>query len=428
MSITSLWRRAFLEEQPSLSLGVFRFAVAFTVGAHVISSFFYLEDNFLSTAFKTKNVNFFPLPILRVVEASPDWIVYAFVALFLVSLVTFAFGLYSQASCVTMTACCYYFYALNNCHIGTLSYDILLVTLFLMCVTNYHGDFLSLDSLRRGDDQAYKRLRPYFLQRLLQLQMAWTFWGTALSKVTAGGNWIIGNPWYYLMHYPPLGVVREFPLRGFLAQHPGLCYGIGLGVLTMEITLPFLWFMRRTRIPAVLAGWVFHVLLLITLHVPTIFFFLFPPQVALFIEPERLVRWIEAHRARAAAGLRPKLLYDGHCGFCLASIARLRVLDLFGQLELLDFHVQPELKAIHPELTAERCHSEMALVEPDGRLSGGCYAFRRIARRLPLLWGIVPLVYLPGAGWVGTWIYRWIATHRYLLHRNPTCSTNQCSV
>jgi len=31
------------------------------------------------------------------------------------------------------------FYALNEFHIGTLSWDILLVTLFLMCVSPYHG-------------------------------------------------------------------------------------------------------------------------------------------------------------------------------------------------------------------------------------------------------------------------------------------------
>ena len=228
-------------------MGLFRLAVAFTVGAHMIPSFFHMDDNYLATAFKTHNYSFFPLWTLRLVAQSPDSVVWSFVALFLMSLTTFALGLFSQLSCILMTLSCYYFYALNNYHIGTLSFDILLVTLFLMCVTNYHSDFLSLDSLRRGDVRSYKRLRPFFLQRLLQLQLAWTFWYTALSKVTARGNWITDNPYYYLMYYPPIGVVRDFPLRSWLGQHPDLSYNFGIALLIFEFSVPFLWFLPQTR-------------------------------------------------------------------------------------------------------------------------------------------------------------------------------------
>src|SRR3989338_2640663 len=210
MIALQLWHGAFLEKRPSLSLGLFRLAVAWTVGCHMLPSFFQMQDNFLSTAFKTKSFSFFPLSTLRLVEASPDWLVWAFAALFCVTLATFALGWRSQRSCILMTLCCYYFYALNHYHIGTLSFDILLVTLFLMCVTNYHGDFFSVDSLRRGKAATHTRLQPYFIQRLLQLQLVWTFWYTALNKITAGGNWLTGNPYYYLMRYPAIGVVRNF--------------------------------------------------------------------------------------------------------------------------------------------------------------------------------------------------------------------------
>src|SRR3989344_240249 len=139
---------------------------------------------------------------------------------FFASLAAFTAGLFTQLSCIVLTLSCYFFYARNDLHIGTLSFDILLVTLFLMCVTPYPGDALSLDSVRRGDVNAYRRLRPFFLQRLLQLQLAWTFWYTALSKISATGNWLTDNPYYYLMHYPPQGVVRSFPLREWLGHSP----------------------------------------------------------------------------------------------------------------------------------------------------------------------------------------------------------------
>jgi predicted DCC family thiol-disulfide oxidoreductase YuxK len=426
--LNSAWHRAFLEERPSTSLGLFRLAVAFTVGAHMIPSFFHMDDNYLSTALKTQNGWFFPLSTLQFVAASPDWLVWAFTVFFYVTLAMFALGLFSQASCILMTLACYYFYALNNFHIGTLSFDILLVTLFLMCVTNYHGDFLSLDSVWRGDAQAYRRPRPFFLQRLLQLQLAWTFWYTALSKVTAEGNWLTDNPYYYLMHYPAIGVVRDFPLREWLGQHPHMCYALGVTLLTFEVVIPFGWFIRRTRTASVILGIAFQIMLWRTLHVPTIFLFLFPALMLLFVAPERLVEWIETRRAAHATKRPGTLLYDGRCGFCLESVKRLRVLDLFGWAQLRDFHTESDLSARHLALTIERCRSEMVLIERDGRLSGGFDAFRRLCLKLPLLMALAPLVYLPGMRWLGTRVYRWIALRRYLLHRNPACSTNQCAL
>lgn len=425
--LTRWWYEAFLASRPSVSLGPFRLAVAFTVGAHMIPSFFHMADNYLPMAFKTKNVSFFPIWTLMFVERSPVWVIWAFVWLFFVSLATFTLGLGTQVSCLLMTLSCYYFYALNNCHIGTLSFDILLVTLCLMCVSPYPGDALSLDSLRRGKDPLRIR-RPFFVQRLLQLQLAWTFWYTALSKVTAGGNWITGNPYYCLMRYPASGVVRDFVGRAWLAQHPGACYVLGLSLLTFEFVLPFCWFFKRTRTAAIALGILFQFMLWGTLHVPTIFLFLFPPLMLLFIEPEAIVQWVERRQEATAAQGRAVLFYDGRCGLCLESVKRLRVLDLFGWVDPLDFHLQPDLARLHPALTPERCRSEMILLEPNGTLSGGYHAFARLTTRLPLLMGLAPVAHLPGAAWMGTRVYRWIAAHRYLLHRNPVCESNRCAV
>lgn len=428
MLMSRFWHKAFLVERPSISLSLFRFAVAFTVGAHMLPSLLHLDENYLNTGFRTKNDNFFPVAVLRFIDGSPDWLVIVMTAAFAITLATFTLGLFTQASCILMTLTCYYFYALNNYHIGTLSFDILLVTLVLMCLTGYAGDALSVDALRRGDAASYRRLRPFFAQRLLQLQLVITFWHTALNKFTSGGNWLTGNPWHDLMHYPPIGVVREFPFRAWLGAQPELCYGIGIGVIVFELLAPLLWWIPRTRPFGIALGILFQLMLWVTLHVPTIFLFLFPPMMLLFIAPEQLVGWIEARQQRNQRMIRPILLYDGHCGFCLASIQRLRVLDLWHQIELRDFHTESNLMALHPELTPERCQSEMVLLEPDGRLSGGFGAFRRLALRLPLLWLFVPLVYVPGASWIGSRVYRWVATHRYLLHRNPTCTTNQCTL
>src|SRR5258708_3518018 len=152
-----IWNTLFLEERPSIGLSFFRIFVALTVGLHVIPSFFHLDDNYFSTALKTFNTDFFSVWFVAWIQKSPDALVILFVGAFYISWFFFLIGLFSQISCIVMTACCYYFYGLNSFHIGTLSWDILLVTLFLMCITPYHGDYFSLDALRRGDIEAWRR-------------------------------------------------------------------------------------------------------------------------------------------------------------------------------------------------------------------------------------------------------------------------------
>jgi len=410
-SMKSNWNKLFLEERPSIGLSFFRIFVALTVGLHVLPSFFHLDDNYLSTAFKTLNYNFFTPSFIDWVQKSPDGLVIFFVWAFVITWFCFLIGLFSQISCILMTGCCYYFYALNDFHIGTLSWDILLVTLFLMCLTPYHGDYFSVDALRRGDAQAWKRRRPFFIQRLLQLQIASTFFFTGLYKITGEGNWITGNPIYYLMNYPIEGVTKNFLLKEWMAGHPGFCYVTGLMIVATEISLPFLLFNPRTRRAAIVLGICWHFLLVLTLDVPTIFLFLFPAQMLLFIHPQRITDAIETKRRHNAQSLRARIIYDGECGFCRLSVRLLQVMDLWDKLEYL-----PGPKGM----------SEMRLELQDGKIYSGFFAFRYISRMLPMLYPMLPLVYFPGAGLLGPYIYRWIARNRYLFPIRHICSAGEC--
>ncbi len=272
--LARLWKKLFLDERPSISLGAFRIAVAVTVGTHVIPTLLPLMDNYLHTAFKEKNAIVFPLWFLTWVEKSSDSFVILMTAGFYFLWVLFLIGFCSQASCILMTLCCYYFYALNSLHIGTLSWDILLVTLFLMCVTGYHGDYFSVDAWFRKRRNKEIPLRPFFIQRLLQMQLSSTFFYTALVKLYPG-NWHHENAYYYLINNPPEGVIKHFPFRDFLAASPQLCHWIGWGVITTEFLIAFGLWIPYARYAAICLGIGFHFLLLFTLHVPTIFFFLF---------------------------------------------------------------------------------------------------------------------------------------------------------
>jgi predicted DCC family thiol-disulfide oxidoreductase YuxK len=367
---------------------------------------------------------------LQLAARSPDWLVMAVVGLFYFSWTCFLIGFFTQASAIAMTACCYFFYAVNSLHIGTLSWDILLVTLSLVWVTPYPGDWFSVDSLFEGDPQGYRRTRPFFIQRLLQLQLSWMYGYTALSKITAGGNWLTDTPYYYLMNAPAMGVIKEFPFRAWLARQPEACYAIGVGVLAWELSMLVLPFIRATRAPAIALGVLFHIALVVTMHVPTIFLFLCVPQLFLFVDPEAIVAWIDRRRAGNARRGRPVLVWDGQCGFCEASVRRLQILDLFARVRLVDYHAVPELQLLHPDLSADRSSRRMQLVEPGtatdvapavGRLTDGFDAFRRMSWYVAALWPLLPFLYLPGVAWVGRRVYDWVAAHRTGLSRFASC-------
>ncbi len=421
-----LWNRLFLEERPSLGLAFFRIAAALTVGLHVIPSFFHLGDNYFAGALKEINPNFFPVGAIRWVQSSPDIVVGGMVVVFLVAWFCFLIGFLTQASCIVLQLASYYFYALNSFHIGTLSWDILLVTMFLLCLTPYPGDYFSIDALRGADPNAYRRMRPIFIQRLLQMQIASTFFYTALYKVTAQGNWLTGNPIHALMNYPPEGVTKWFLLKEYLAVHPDLCYGIGLLIVVIELLMPVLLFWPRTRQSAIILGFLFHVGLVWTLDVPTIFFFLFPAQLLLFINSKDIVNWIEIQRQENARLRLWHLLYDGQCHFCRNSVRLLKTMDMFNVAELINLHDVPDFSADFPGLTREAALSQMHLVDGQGRVFAGFAALRRLSWRIPMLTMLMPLLYFPGTGIVGPWVYGWVAKNRYVFHANSVCENNAC--
>ncbi len=423
----NLWHRLFLVERPTLSLSLFRIAVAVATFLHVCPSFFHFREHYLHGAFKTYNANFFPVDFLNLVDQSPDWLIILMLAVLFCSWLLFLLGCYTQPSGWILFGSLLYFYALNDFYIGSsLAWDLLLVTLFLVCLTPYPGDYFSVDALRRRDPNAYKAPRPYFIQRLLQIQLAATFFFTALYKIYPEGNWIKDNPLYYLMLYPDEGSTKNFLLRDFLAVHPALCYWTGIFIFSTEFLLPFLLFFPATRRSGIIWGFIFHLMLLLTLDVPAIFFFLFPPQMLLFINPEKILERIEVRRKLNLQAKRSIVVFDGQCNFCRLSVRHLEIMDLWGRLQMRDFHTMEDLTLLHPDLNHAKAASQLYLIEPDGRLSGGFFAFRRLSLLLPMLYPCIILFYFPGTGLMGPWVYAWIAKNRYLFHINPICVQNAC--
>ena len=114
--------------------------------------------------------------------------------------------------------------------------------------------------------------------------------------------------------------------------------------------------------------------------------------------------------------------YDGNCGFCLRWVNRLRRLDRAGRVSWVAFQSLPE----PPRGVTWNDLKRAAYLDtrPDtgaGPLHEGFYAFRQLSRRIPLLFPLAPLFWLPGMGRLGQPVYRWIAANRYRLScRRPS--------
>jgi predicted DCC family thiol-disulfide oxidoreductase YuxK len=121
---------------------------------------------------------------------------------------------------------------------------------------------------------------------------------------------------------------------------------------------------------------------------------------------------------------RAVVLYDGHCAFCRKSVELLHRLDWLKRLRFADARDPaqvPSVRAWSPDhaltgLDPARLLEEMHVLTADGRrVYHGFAALRWLAWRLPLLWPVAPLLYLPGVLPLGQRLYLWVARNRFRL-------------
>ncbi len=121
------------------------------------------------------------------------------------------------------------------------------------------------------------------------------------------------------------------------------------------------------------------------------------------------------------------VIYDGRCPFCCAQAARLARWD--GRKRLAFLSAQDPLASQRcPDLSPEQLAAQMYVVDRRGRRHGGAAAIRYLCRRLPRLWPLVPLIYLPGTLPLWQAIYRAVAARRYRLANGAGCETGACRI
>jgi len=120
------------------------------------------------------------------------------------------------------------------------------------------------------------------------------------------------------------------------------------------------------------------------------------------------------------------VLYDGNCGLCRASVARLRRINRDGHIELLDLH-DPRVSARFPQVNREEALRLMQAVDSAGKVYSGVDACARAGLALPGWKFIAWLLLVPGIHYVASKIYAWVARNRYRWNRK-LCADGSCSV
>jgi len=106
------------------------------------------------------------------------------------------------------------------------------------------------------------------------------------------------------------------------------------------------------------------------------------------------------------------LIYDGQCLFCIRSLKIFRAVDVKDVLRFYDAHNIALMEEKFPELSHADFDNAMFAVTEDRQVFRGFFAFRRMIWSSPLTWVLVPLFYFPGAGWLGSCLYAWVARNR----------------
>jgi predicted DCC family thiol-disulfide oxidoreductase YuxK len=120
------------------------------------------------------------------------------------------------------------------------------------------------------------------------------------------------------------------------------------------------------------------------------------------------------------------VLYDGDCPLCRKTTAILNRLDWFGRLAFHNCRDAAHIPANAAHLDAARMIQEMHVLTPDRRHAlAGFRAVRWIAGRIPLLWPLYPLLFVPGMARLGQRLYLWVARNRF--HLVP-CRAGVCTI
>lgn len=327
-------------------------------------------------------------------------------------------GCLSRSSALASCILAFYLLGIPQCsgkvnHTMHHVWMIALVMAFCRC-----GDAFSVDSLwraiRRGGEGEVRHL-PCLVRyglpvRVAMLLLASCYFFPGFWKIASNGTqWIFSDnlrnqllhKWFELETFvPPLPL---YDLPGFTT----------MGALTsvlFEIGFPLALLWRPSRIVWAGLGLLFHNMTRLLMNIS---FATMQVLYVMFVDWQKLLSWLDAR----IFGSRLFILYDGNCSLCRRTISLLLALDWLQALRPINALDELEvtrrgLAHLDPVSLLVDMHTAQRLDDGQWHTAKGYDAYRQIARRIPLLWPLLPVLHLPPVAAAGRAIYRRVADSR----------------
>jgi predicted DCC family thiol-disulfide oxidoreductase YuxK len=269
-----------------------------------------------------------------------------------------------------------------------------------------------------GEDLHFEARWPL---RLAQWLVVSVYLSAAVAKLSHGGlAWVNGYTLAY--HFTNDGVRWHKTLPLLLAGMPHMLAALSILAVTLEATFVLAIVVPRLARLYVLGGALMHTSMWFIQRAP---FFQYFFVYLVFIESLRRYWPLARAAARAAHAPRWTLVYDGLCPVCVRTMTVLDFLDGRRRLRFVDLAGDwTRVATVAPALTPEQASAAMHLLGSSGEVYRGFFAFRRLARELPPLWVLLPVLHLPGAGTIGPMVYDYVARNR----SHAPCRAEVCTV
>src|SRR5262249_10827391 len=129
--------------------------------------------------------------------------------------------------------------------------------------------------------------------------------------------------------------------------------------------------------------------------------------------------------AGGQARMKPTILYDGHCRFCIEQMERLARWLPPGKYQALNFQ-EPGVLEQFPGVTHAQAMRALQFVDAPGRVYSGAEAAVRALGLRPLF-KVAYVYYLPGLRQILDAVYRAVARNRYRI-AGKTCEEGTCAL
>lgn len=422
-NIRAAWNRFFHEPIPATTLGLYRifFGLMLLSYAALISAdllVWYGDKGVLPLASATKISGGAGFDLLRYLP-NTDLTVLLFFGVFTIAALCVTLGFQTRIASIIAFLFLTSLHHRNTMLLHSGDFFLRIAAFWMMFADS--GRAFSIDRLirlARGKEGASPApIAPWPL-RMIQIQLSMLYLGAFFWKIR-GEMWLDGTAIYYTSR---LAEFWRFPMP-YVFEHLWTIKLATWGTLVVEFALGALLWIKDLRYWILLAGVLLHAGIDWTMNIP-----LFAPiMITAYItwveaaDLERAFAWMRQQvNRRTKFTIQLPVFYDGKCSFCTRSVEILSRLDNLRHVHWIDMHSR-EAKAEYPDLDLDRGANEMLLRLPNGQWLGGFDAFRILARHFPLLWPILPILYIPPVPQIGRALYKRIAARRYcILPPRPT--------